>query len=72
MTPVLHGEHQILGFQIPIDNILPAQILQSQQHLLSVEFVILPNRRVLILNLRQKGAALNVFEFEIQFVVVLE
>ena len=65
-------QHDVLGLQISVDNLLSVQVLQGQNRLGSVEIAVALNRRVLLDYLTQERAALNVFQLKVQIALVLE
>ena len=82
MSAVLHREHYVLRFQVPVYDVLLRKILQSEQDLLGVKDELTLQRLVLVrlfvvvlaaaANLRQQGAPLDVLQLEVEVVVVLE
>ena len=72
MASVDFGKHDVLGLQIPVNDSMPVQELEGQNDLAGVEVDVVLELFVVLADLTEHGAALDVLQLEVQVVFVLE
>lgn len=72
MAAALDRYHYVLWLEISVDYLLVVQVLQGQNCLGDVKACVLLYNRIIVHNLAQEVAALDVFDLEVKVFLILE